>query len=145
MKEKNKTVINQLYRYYEAKEREDGEWFLPELPMLESYAQGLSFVAIADQLQRLVTQLRLPAGEWIEVTPETLPEPWQVCTLLLSPRHGRKMFAVGGVDERGEWYLSNFLKEKARPLFYMILPETTDEMRKVLEVELEAETSDEEL
>lgn len=143
MSEKSKTVINQLYRYYKAKEREDGEWFLPESPMTESHVQGLAFLSIADQLQQLVGQLRLPGGEWIEVTPDTLPEPHRICALVMATE--RKIFAMGAVNSIGQWYLLNFPAERPYPLFYMLLPDMTAEMQGTREAMWLVQAKDEEL
>ena len=142
MSEKNKTVINQLYRYYNAEERKGGEWFLPELPMLESKAYGLAHLAIADQLQQLVTQLRTPVGEWIEVTPETLPKPHDLCVLLVAK--GRGMFAFGKLNKEKEWYFIDY-GGTPEPLYYLLLPVMTKEMHEKFEEWVEAQGKDEEL
>jgi hypothetical protein len=142
MSDKNKTVINQLYSYYSTKQK-DGEWQLENLPMRESHVQGLALVTIADQVQRLVEQLRLPAGEWIEVTPETLPEAHRYCVLVMAT--GRKIFATGAINEVGEWYLVNFPAERPYPLFYMLLPDMTAEMQDAREAAWMEQAKGEEL
>ena len=142
MRGKKPTVINQLFRYYKAKERDDGEWFLPEIPTSGNVKNNLAHLAIADQLQRLVTQLRLPGGEWIKVTPETLPNAHLLCVLFMAK--GKKLFALGKLNSEKEWLFSDY-SGRPEPLFYLPLPIMTKEMHKKWEMVMEDQAKDEEL
>jgi hypothetical protein len=139
MNDKSKAIINQLYSYYNVKQ-EDGEWQLEGVPMRESNIHGLALTTIADNLGKLVQQLRLPAGEWIEVTPETLPEPFTVCVMFMAK--GGRIFALGALNVKGEWRFHNYTGTTPEPLYYLPIPRLTQEMNERWEAEVEAAATD---